>query len=145
MATPYNTIYNQFLDRVTDYDLLQLTYNDKESFLYGLMVKSCAKFNKICVYNLSNRDDSTKQFDVDLQEDDIDIIVTGMIVEWIKPRYYLNENLKNGISTKDFSIFSPANLLSQIRDTYVETRNEFNSLMNSYSFMHSNIGDLKNE
>lgn len=137
MATPFSDVYNSFLDRVTDYDFSSLT--DPETILYGLMVRSCGKFNRVCVVDLSDINTDLKQFNNDLDDEIIDIITTGMTVEWLKPKYYLNENLKNSLNTKDYTTFSPANLLGQIRETYLETKKEFEGLINKYSFIHGDV------
>lgn len=132
MATPYSEIYSSFLVRVTDYDLLEIEYREREKFLHILMGKACSKFNDICLLDLSQRDEELKQFNDTLPDDVIDIISTGMIVEWLKPHLYHNENLRNMLNTKDYSTFSPANLLAQIKEAYADARKEFNSMMVQY-------------
>ncbi len=144
MATPYSEIYNSFIARVTDYDLLELEYEERDDFLHTLMVRSCSKFSDICLINLNNRDDESEQFNDTLPDDVVDIVSTGMIVEWLKPRLYHNENLRNMLNTKDYSTFSPANLLSQIKEAYTDARKEFNSMMVQYSYTHGNVAGLRN-
>lgn len=137
MGTPYSDIYDDFLNRITDYDLLQFEYEDREEILHKFMCKACTKFNNICVVDLNDRDDEDSAFNITVPDDAIDIISTGMIVEWLKPKYYFNENLKNVLNTKDYSTFSPANLLSQIRELYKDTNREFKDMIIQYSYDHA--------
>ena len=67
-----------------------------------------------------------------------------MIVEWLKPRYLYDENMKNMLNTKDYNMaVSPANMMGSNRNTYLGIKNEFESMMNKYSFTSGNIEELK--
>ena len=143
MATPFSDIYNSFLNKVTDVDLVEMESEDQELFLYGLMIQSCAKFNDICLIDLTDINNTSDQFNSTLTGEIINIISTGMIVEWLKPQYYFNDNLKNSLNTKDYSTFSPANLLKEIRETYFTTKKEFEGMINNYSYINGNLEDLK--
>lgn len=144
MATPFSDIYNSFLDKITDTDLLALTDDNKELFLNGLMKKSIIGFKNICSIDLTDVNEETEQFNQTLKDEDIEILSTGMIVEWLKPKYYFNDNLKNSLNTKDYSTFSPANLLKEIRETYLNAKKEFKSMINEYSYLNGNIETLSN-
>jgi hypothetical protein len=65
-----------------------------------------------------------------------------MLVEWLKPKVLSTENLKNCLSTKDFSLFSPANLLKEMRETLTLCKNNARSLINNYSFSHADFNEL---
>jgi hypothetical protein len=143
LATSFDDVYNTFLEKISDSDLLTLDSTNQESLLYGYMIRSCTKFNRICKVDLTNIDDELKQFNNDLNNEIIDIITTGMIVEWLKPKYLFNENLHNVLNTKDYNQYSPANLLKEIRETYLNSKQEFVSMMNNYSYINGNIEDLK--
>jgi hypothetical protein len=91
---------------------------------------------------LSDRNDITKQFNNTLANEIIDIIVSGMLVEWMKPKYLYNMNMKNVLNTKDYNQYSPANLLKELRETYNNLVRTFESKLNRYSFMYGNIENL---
>ncbi|MDD2245273.1 MAG: hypothetical protein PHR13_11780 [Dysgonamonadaceae bacterium] len=139
MATLYTDVYNSFLSRVTDYDLPAFTEESRESILHGFMVNACSKFQRICKkiskIDLSDRDETNKQFNSTLTDEQIDIITTGMIMEWVKPKYYLDENMRNILNTKDYNMAaSPVNVLGGVRNTYSQVKREFESMINKYSF-----------
>lgn len=141
LATPYSDVVNDFLSKVTDYDLPDMLLEDREEIVLGYMKRSCAKFSRLCLIDLLDIDEESEQFNQTLDEEVIDIITEGMIVEWLKPKLYTLENLRNVLNTKDFNMYSPANLLSQIRETYNESKSEFKSLMKNYSHYYGNVGD----
>ncbi len=143
MATLYKDIYNPFLERISDTDILSFTETDRKSILHGLMVRACTKFERFCTVDLQDRDDIQEQFNNDLNDEIIDIITTGMVVEWIKPKYFFNENLQNVLNTKDYNMYSPANLLNQIRETYLEVKKEYENMVNKYSYYYGDIRNLQ--
>jgi hypothetical protein len=134
LATAYDDIYNVFLNEVNDDLFTLLSADDTEDILYKYMINSCSIFNRVCEVDLSERDDTLGQFDGDLSDEEINIIVAGMIVEWLKPKYFYNENFRNVLKTKDYSKFSPAELTKQIKETYLLAQKEFEKLIIQYSY-----------
>lgn len=144
MATLYFDIYNPFLEKITDYDLPAFIETDRENILHGFMVRTCSKFQRICKcatkIDLSDRDETLKQFNDTLTDDIIDIITTGMTVEWLRPKYLYDDNMKNMLNTKDYNMAaSPANMANSIRATYLQAKKEFESDMNKYSFVNGDF------
>ena len=92
---------------------------------------------------MSDRDITSKQFNNTLNDEIIDIITDGMIVEWMKPKLYFNEHMQNALSTADYKTFSPANMLEQIRNTYDYSLKQFKNKMNKYIILNTNIKDYK--
>jgi hypothetical protein len=142
MTTPYSEIYNTFLGKITDYDLPKFDDVDREDIIFGYMKSACVNFNKVCKIDLYDRDEILKQFNNGLDDEIVDIISELMLVEWLKPKVLSTENLKNCLSTKDFSLFSPANLLKEMRETLTLCKNNARSLINNYSFSHADFNEL---
>lgn len=142
MATQYSDVFNSFLGKITDYDLPKFDELDREEILYGYMVSACVNFNKSCTVNLYDRDEDTKEFRNSLDDEIINILSELMIVEWLKPKILSTENLKNCLSTKDFSLFSPANLLKEMRETMTLCKANAKTLINNYSFTHADFTKL---
>ena len=93
--------------------------------------------------DLGNRDDELMEFGVELPDEVMDIITEWMTVFWLQPFVNNIENLKNNLSTKDFSVFSPANLLEKIGDRYDIARKYARSLTNEYSYIIADMKELK--
>jgi hypothetical protein len=142
MATPYSDVFNSFLGKITDYDFPKFEELEQEAILYGYMKSACVNFKKVCKIDLYDRDEILKIFNNSLDDEIIDIITELMIVEWLKPKVLSTENLKNCLSTKDFSLFSPANLLKEIRETLVTCKDNSKKLINNYSFTHADFTKL---
>ena len=98
------------------------------------MKRAIASFRKICKYDLSTTgDDIIREFDVDIPDEDLDeiadIVSEGMLVQWMKPYTYKQESLESVLNTKDFTTYSPAELLMRIGNAYVAARKDFTNMM----------------
>lgn len=111
MATRYKDIYDCFLGKISDYDFIQFDEFTQFSLLYGYLKSAIADFEDVCKKDLEDRDDEMGQFNVNLNAKEIEILATGMVVHWLEPRVLNTDNLRNVLNTKDYSSFSPANLL----------------------------------
>lgn len=146
MATKYQDIFVVFKDNITDPDLLAFSQELHDEILTAYLTRAVSKCERICKLNdvdLTDRNDATMEFSTDLPNDVIDILIEWMIVFWLRP--YLNnlEMLHNTLNTKDFTFFSPANLLKKISDFYENARQHARSLMNEYSYVHADMSVLK--
>lgn len=139
MSTTYQYIFEEFQDKITDYDLASYSDDLQEDILNALLRKACRKF-KVCVQDLSDRDDDLQLFNIDLSEDEIDILTEWMVKEWLEPIKNDTDNLHNRINTAEFSSISPANMQLAVNETYNEARRRARSLMNEYSYRN---GDMK--
>lgn len=142
--TTYKEIFDNFKDNITDPDLITFSEELQTEMLISIMNKAISRCERNCKeVNLSNRDDELLEFGVNIPNDIMDIVIEWMTVFWLKP--YLNnvENLRNALSTKDFSFFSPANLLEKISNTYELARKHARSLTNEYSYVHADMRGLK--
>lgn len=144
MAIPYDAFTEAFLAKTTGYDLYPLDAPTRQQTVDGFMKRACAKFKKICKYDIANGDDDAREFNIDVPEEDIDEIVdivsAGMLSEWLAPHFYTIENLQNLINTKDFEQYSPAELLFRVQGAYSKCQKDFSKMMKEYSYNH---GDLK--
>lgn len=134
MATPYSDIYNIFLDKVTDYDIAKLFETDAEEILRRLLKTACRQFHDVCREDLYKLNEIDESFEETLSVDSQEILAELMVVEWLKPRLYKSEFFENALGTKDFSTFSPANLLKEIRETYLSARERAKFLIIDYSY-----------
>ena len=135
MVTSFSEIYDLFSSTMSDYSFLQLEEEDQDDILEGWLLNAIAEFDN-CAEDLDDRDDELKQFNNVLSDRVKKILVKGMLVEWMNPRLYDLENLRNHLNTKDFSIYSPANLLKEIRDTHNKIYKEFNADKIRYGYIN---------
>lgn len=145
MATPYADIINAFLLKVKAYNLMELLIEDKEEIIMAYMTASCAKFYKKCKHDLRKKDELGEGFEDDLSIDEVDILAELMVVEWLSPQIYSDELLESRLNTKDFTEYSPAKLIEQIRFVYNESRKRVKYLVIQYTYDHGNIRNLDDE
>lgn len=144
MSVPYDSFAAAFLGKIHEYDFIGLEEEDRTLIVDGYMKKALASFRKICLIDfLSYADDEAREFAVNVPEDELeeilDIVSEGMLVHWMKPYLYKQENLQNVLNTRDFTSYSPANLLQQVGNAYAKVQKDFTNRMREYSYAH---GDL---
>ena len=139
-----NTTYNEevFIDKITEYDWYKYTDAEKDK-IEQYMISACSKWRNSGL-DLKNRDDESRTFNIKLTDEHIDIITTGMIVEWLKPKLYNSDKLKAFLNTKDFNLTSPQGILSQIREVYSGAKTEFKVMMSEFSFNNGNVNEVTN-
>jgi len=147
MSVPYDVFTGAFLSKVTEFDFANMDDLERSNLIDGYMKRAIASFKKICKYDFSSTgNDTTRAFDIDVPEEDIDeladIISEGMLVQWMKPFTYKQENLESVLNTRDFTTYSPAELLMRIGNAYTAARKDFTNMMREYSYNHGDLTDL---
>lgn len=139
MGTSYTMVFAEFKDKITDPDLLLFSENLQHEIILSFMDKAIARCRRVVsgIVDLDNRDNLIAEFGEELPWEVIDIITEWMTVFWLQPYVNNIENLRNNLSTKDFSLFSPANLLEKIGSRYDIASRKARSLMNEYSYVIS--------
>lgn len=141
MATTFESIYARCRGRIRDYDKEGYTdemFADAES---DLLQAAIDDFADICVQDLTDYDDELQQFNVTLTRKEQSILALSMIVHWLEPYVYNSDALKNAMSTKDFSVFSPAKLLEQMKDLLAQSQRKLTAEMNLYSFKSNSVSE----
>lgn len=143
----YDIFAKEFLSKITEYSFLSMPEKDRESLIDGYMKSALAEFRKICRVDLfTTADDEARAFNVDLPQWELDelsdIVSEGMVVRWMKSYLYRQEILENVLGTKDFSYFSPAELLRRVGDAYERAQKEYTQKMREYSYNHADLTKL---
>ena len=141
MHTTYDDVIDNFLSKITEYDWYKYTDSEKDEIIEQYMISACSKWRNSGL-NLKDRNDIDRTFNVELSDEHIDIIITGMVVEWLKPKLYNSDKLKAFLNTKDFNLTSPQGILSQIREVYNGARIEFKVMKSEFSFNNGNINEV---
>lgn len=143
----YDVFTGAFLTKIAEFDFGKLEESVATALVDGYMRRAISAFNKICKYSLvESADDETRTISVDMAVGDMDeiveIISDGMVVQWLKPYLYQQENLQNVLNTRDFSAYSPATLLQQVRQTYEKAQRDFVQGIREYSYNHGDLSQL---
>lgn len=146
MTVSYDSIIAVFLSKISEFELLSLVEEDRNYILDGYLTRAAASFNKVCEYDLSLRDEETREFTDDFEESDIDeiadILSEGMLVGWLKPYVYRQELLENVLNTNDFTTYSPAELLLRVGNAYSKAQKDYTQEIREYSFNHGDLTEL---
>lgn len=143
MAIAFETIYGAFRDKAIEYDLYELSEETSEDILRGWLRGATSKFSHACIKDLDDIDEDEEQFNADLSNVEIDILAECMVLMATKPKLNNSDLFKNGLSTKDYTTFSPANLLNAISTVYENCKKEVNSMINKYSFDNNDVRNFK--
>lgn len=146
MSISYDLFTGAFLGKVTEYDFINLDAYDRNTIVDGYMKRACSQFDRICKYDLTDRDDIIRQFNIDIPDDEIDeildIVSEGMLVQWMKPYVFKQDNLVQLLNTRDFTAYSPAELFRQVSNAYNSVNKNFVGMMREYSYNHGDLTEL---
>lgn len=149
MSVPYDVFATAFLSKITEFDLLSLDDASRTEIVdkYMHTAVSNSNFKKVSGLNFATtKDDENRVFDLVIPADRIDEIVDivseGMVVQWLKPYVYKQELLENVLNTKDFSTYSPAELLLRVGNAYAKAQKDYLNMIREYSFNHGDLTDL---
>jgi hypothetical protein len=136
--TPYSSVYNFFLSKITDYSFLKITQTDLEDLLLVYLQTAVSKFDN-CKVDLSDRDDFVKTFNQNLTDKEVDIIATLMVVEYLRPKVVTSELYKISMSDPDYKLYSQANHIDKLLALYSKMTAETERLMTKYSYYKFNL------
>lgn len=147
MSISYDIFTDAFLNKINEFELVELQDDFRTEVVDGYMKRAIANFRKNCKYDLiSTQDDVLRTFDVDISGDDMDelaeIISEGMVVQWLKPYVYRQENLENVLNTRDYTMYSPAELLLRVGNAYKQASRDYTQMIREYSYNHGDLTDL---
>ena len=133
IPTSFSIVYNNFLSKITDDMYLQLTEQDTKKLLKQLLIAALPKFEfprvcldykyikpslcRTCVNRNSCTGTQTDQnwiFVYALNSEQINIISTYMIVQWLGQQLASIENTRMKYSGSDFKFTSQANHMQKI-------------------------------
>lgn len=142
MGTKFQDVYERYRARVRNYDFLDYDSITRDVFQYDLLMMSISDFEDVCKQDLTDREDELLTFNIDLSNREKDILALGMVLHFIEPYVYNTDSLQNALNTKDFSLYSPANLLEKMTDLMNTTEHRLKREINLYSFRNGDISSL---
>lgn len=143
--TKLSEVFDIFLIKSSPTRLLSGKYTKEEieDILFDYFKIAKGKF-RVCENNLNILEDPStgeKYFENDLISDEIDILSTLMVVEYLRPIMISDDVTKQKLSDKDFKVTSQANQLKELRMLYKSMISEANKLITQYTYRE--LGDEK--
>lgn len=147
MGVPYDNFTGAFLAKITEFELSALTEDARKETVDGYMKRAINAFKKICKYDLvTTSDDTLREFDLIINDsaldEIVDIVSEGMVVQWLKPYVYKQELLENVLNTRDFTTYSPAELLLRVGNAYKKAQKDYTQMIREYSYNNGNLSEL---
>ena len=117
ISTPFSIVYDRFLSKVTDDMYLELTKEETEVLLNELLINAIHWFEFPRI-DLNNK--TSTGFISTLNEEEINILATYMIVEWLGQQLASIEVTRMKYSGSDFKFTSQANHMHKLKDLQKE-------------------------
>lgn len=135
--TNISEIYDNFLTKISDYSLLELSPKEIEDELFGYFKSARTKFYK-CKNSLTTLVDEFGETIIqsELHPFEIEILTTFMLAEYLKPQVLSSEALKQLLSDKDFKVHSQANQLRELSLLYRNIKKEADKMVIEYSYFN---------
>lgn len=133
--TSYETVYDRFLQKITDYKLLDLSDSEIRNMCYSWLISSISKFRR-CQNDLSQRDDEIESFNIDLLDIEIEILAEMMVCEWLTPQ--LNSVLYTSqfFGGKEEKFFAQANQLDKLITLKKTCEDNIRKLTRDYTYQN---------
>lgn len=138
MATPYEKIYERFLNSVTDFNLAELDDNTLDEMLRDWLHKAIVRTRTSS--DLS-RDDDTDVFNNDLSDLDIELLSLGMKLAWLDQTLASTELTLQFIGGKEEKWFSQAAHISELRALREDTKLEIQKLHSYNTYVNNSYFD----
>lgn len=124
-STNFSVVYDSFLSKITDDMYLQLTEEETQSLLKELLLSAIVKFEfpkKDLSYQYVEQEDLEEKqleeegwyFIAKLNNEEINILATYMIVQWLGQQLASIENTRMKYSGSDFKFTSQANHMQKL-------------------------------
>ena len=139
MATPYEKVYDRFLARTTDFNLVEL-----DDYTLNEMLKNwlcSAIVNVRTSSDLSSRDNESEVFSSDLTDRDIELLAMGMTMAWLDQTLNSTELTLQFIGGKEEKYYSQANHIAELRALREDTRLEMKRLHSYGTYTNNSYFD----
>ena len=122
-CTPFSAIYTSFFSKITDDMYMESDRKQTEGMLQELLIGAIPWFEFPKV-NIFDYEEDMETFNVHLNNEEINILATYMIVGWLDQQLASVENTRMKYSGSDFKFTSQANhmqKLLQLKKDYERT------------------------
>lgn len=140
MATPYEKIYDRFIQKITDFNLVEVDDYSFNKMLNGWLDSAVIRVRK-CQHDLSKRDDEIQEFEEDLSDLEVELLALGMVDAWVSPMLNSTELTLQFIGGKEEKYYSQSQMLAELRNLKRENSLEMNRLHNYHTYTNNSYFD----
>lgn len=143
MGTKFAEIYNRAIMRFSDYAFLNIYHDKRDDIMRGYLLAACADFQHSSAIDLTAYDTEAEEFTNELTDEIQEILALGIAYHWMSAKALDSELLRNSMTRKDYTTYSPANLLKEVKELRDTLRKEFRGKVNEYSYRHGTLDTIK--
>lgn len=133
MNTSYEDIFKIFLGKISDFNLFKMPDCELYDYCHEIMRSAITKIDSIN-NNFEDMNDELMEFNSELSYLEIEILATQMVVEWIDKQINTTQLLRMFVGTKEESMASQANHLSQLINLKDKQRSIVSNLIRDYNY-----------
>ena len=143
MTVSHDTIFSRFLAKIKDYSFLSLPSDTAYDFMREWLHSTVSKPHIRKLFESISLDDEimTIQFTLVNTIDDeydldfvIEVLVQGMMIEWLTPRVNSMENISQMFSGSEEKFYSQSSHLSEIQTLLKSLKNEQRKLTRNHGY-----------
>lgn len=86
IPTSYHVLFDGVLSKIKDYDFIKFSKEEIYSIMSDYIKPAIVRFST-CKQNLTDRDDFLQQFNVELTETEIEILINYMLISYLDSNY----------------------------------------------------------
>ncbi|MFG6377319.1 MAG: hypothetical protein K1W19_03215 [Lachnospiraceae bacterium] len=141
-VTTYKELADAVFRNIKDHSFCDISEETAYNIVIGYIRPASVKFQS-CQQDLSQRDDSLKQFNFQLTDDTFILLCNYMTIEWLTSEFILTrEALKARMSTSDFHKIDTKDMLAKAKELRAELLKENDQLAINNSYRNSKLFDL---
>jgi hypothetical protein len=138
MATPFETVYGRFLNRTTDFNLVELDDHTLNEMLKGWLHSAIVR---VRTSGDLTRDDEAEVFENDLSDQDVELLGMGMTLAWLDQYINSTEYTNLFVAGKEEKFYSPSSQLSELRALRADTLREMQQLYTYSTYTNNDYFD----
>lgn len=139
MSTPYSEVFELFLFNIEDYlidDMYSSSTEDFEVYATKFLLKAIPSFSN-CQQDLSDRNDTTRVFNITLTLTEKNILANLMTLSWLVKEINNILEMRNFLISGDYKAFSSANNLKEKRNWYESLSSDVDRQITNYGYSNN--------
>jgi len=146
MATPYKVLFDGVITKLRSTGIPNITEDELDDILLDYIRPACVRF-WACNQDLNSRNDVLASFEIELTDDEVEILVEFMYVEFLNANYInVPSLLRQSLVSRDYHAFSSRNHLDGLIGLRDKAKAEARHLISVYSNINSDLfGKLKKQ
>lgn len=144
MATPFSDVYFLFLSKITDDELANMTEDTLEQNMEKWLLSGISRFSSIGNRaRIQNFDRVIQQFNEPIPYSEQEILALMMLIEYLKTNTISGEALKDGLSSKDYSTYSPAKKIEAHIKLKDSIEHDISAMISRLSYSLENLKEVR--